>query len=254
MAYVDGLLVSGEEVLRRERQHWILPFYIAGRWVALAFVVFLLSLVVNVWIIPSGGSGFFGSIGNFISGLLNWVTAIALLIAVVGFAWSAAIWQTQEYVLTNQRVVHVRGVLNKKSSDSVLESLTDAQIAIPFLGRAMGWGNLTLMTANESGNMRLLALRDPIEFKKAVFQAKTDRQVALNTGALAFKAATPPAAPVAAPAPPTPAAPQPAAPQPATTAGEDVTRTLTALAGLRDSGAITAEEYEAKKTELLDRL
>jgi hypothetical protein len=249
MAYVDGLLASGEQVLRRERQHWILPFYIAGRWVAIAVAVFLLSLVVNVWIIPGGGDGFLGGIASFISTLLAWITAIALVIAVVGFAWSAAIWQTQEYVLTNQRVVHVRGVVNKTSSDSVLESLTDAQIQIPFLGRAMGWGNLVLMTANESGNMKMLALRDPVEFKKAVFDAKTNRQVALNTGALAFKAGAP--APAPAPAPP---APEPVAPTPAAANSEDVTRTLTALAGLRDSGAITADEYEAKKKELLGRI
>ena len=34
----------------------------------------------------------------------------------------------------------------------------------------------------------------------------------------------------------------------------DVTQTLARLADLRDSGAITAEEYEAKKQELLGRL
>jgi hypothetical protein len=35
---------------------------------------------------------------------------------------------------------------------------------------------------------------------------------------------------------------------------EELTRTLTSLAALRDSGAITPEEYEAKKAELLARL
>jgi hypothetical protein len=33
-----------------------------------------------------------------------------------------------------------------------------------------------------------------------------------------------------------------------------VTRTLASLADLRDRGAISAEEYEAKKTDLLGRL
>ena len=35
---------------------------------------------------------------------------------------------------------------------------------------------------------------------------------------------------------------------------DEVTRTLNNLADLRDRGAITAEEYEAKKAELLSRL
>lgn len=265
MPYADGLLVSGETVLRRERQHWILPFYIAGKWVAIAFAVFLVGLVLKLWIFPSGGDGFLGGLVGFIGSLLTLVVVVSLLIAVVGFAWSAAIWQTQEYVLTTQRVVHVRGVINKKSTDSVLESLSDAQIDIPFLGRMMGWGNLVLMTANESGNEKMLALRNPVEFKKAVLQAKTERMVTLNTGYAAARAGVPaPApAPYAAPAAPVPTAygaptaqgaPAPAPAPAAAPSSEDVTKTLTALAGLRDSGAITPEEYEAKKKELLDRI
>jgi hypothetical protein len=35
---------------------------------------------------------------------------------------------------------------------------------------------------------------------------------------------------------------------------DDVTRTLSSLADLRDRGAISAEEYEAKKADLLSRL
>jgi len=248
MAYVDGLLVTGETVIRREQQHWILPFYIAGKWVALAFGVFVASFLLNWWLIPSGGGGFFGTIASFVSGVFTLITIVALLIAVVGFVWSALRWRSQEYVLTDQRVVHVRGVITKQSSDSVLESLSDAKIEIPFLGRMMGWGNLVLMTANESGNERMLALRDPIGFKKAVLEAKTARTLRMTTAAYTASGV---AAAAAAPAP----AAAPVAPPPRpVSSSEDVTKTLTALAGLRDSGAITPEEYDAKKKELLDRI
>jgi len=248
MAYVDGLLVTGETVIRREQQHWILPFYIAGKWVALAFGVFVASFLLNWWLIPSGGGGFFGTIASFVSGVFTLITIVALLIAVVGFVWSALRWRSQEYVLTDQRVVHVRGVITKQSSDSVLESLSDAKIEIPFLGRMMGWGNLVLMTANESGNERMLALRDPIGFKKAVLEAKTARTLRMTTAAYTASGV---AAAAAAPAPA--AAPVAPPPRPVSST-EDVTKTLTALAGLRDSGAITPEEYDAKKKELLDRI
>jgi len=40
----------------------------------------------------------------------------------------------------------------------------------------------------------------------------------------------------------------------AATSPEAVTRTLAQLAELRDRGAISAEDYERKKAELLDRL
>ena len=50
-------------------------------------------------------------------------------------------------------------------------------------------------------------------------------------------------------------APVAAAPAPAPRADPDeVTRTLASLADLRDRGAITPEEYEQKKADLLSRL
>ncbi len=363
MAYADALLVSGETVLRREQQHWILPFYIAGRWVAVAVVVGIASLLVNWLVIPPGGGGILGTIAGFVGWLLAVITVAAFAIAVAGLVWAFARWRAQEYVLTNQRVIHVSGVVTKRSSDSVLETLSDAQIDVPLLGRLMGWGNLVLMTANESGDAQMLALRDPVAFKKAVLGAKTARMVELSPAGIRAAAAaaavvpsaavpptwpspgTAPAAPssaaaLSAPAAPSPAAssaaapsaPSPAAssaaapsaPSPAassaaapsappsalwgsaaptaaasappavppvvaqapappaqpdaappaspgpigrpasarstsragrpSTAADDVARTLTALAGLRDSGTITAEEYETKKQELLDRL
>lgn len=246
MGYVDQLLANGETVIRREKQHWILPFYIAGKWVAIALAVGVVGLILNLWIIPNGGDGFFGSLVGFINTLVTLATSIALLIAVVGFLVAIALWKSQEYVLTNQRVIHVRGLVSKQSSDSALESLTDARIVIPWLGKLMGWGDLFLMTASSSGDERLRALVDPIGFKKAVMEAKTERTMVLNAGARAPQAPVPVAVPAAAPAP--------AAPVPAARSAEDVTRTLTALAGLRDSGAITPQEYEAKKQELLDRI
>ena len=50
----------------------------------------------------------------------------------------------------------------------------------------------------------------------------------------------------------TPAAAAPAAAE--TDESLEVTQTLARLADLRDDGAITAEEYEQKKDELLGRL
>jgi hypothetical protein len=157
-------------------------------------------------------------------------------------------WQSQEYVLTNHRVMHVRGVLNKQASDSSLENITDAAINIPWLGRLVGFGDLKFMTASEAGIESMRALRDPIGFKKQLMELKTERLIEINTP----RSAAPAPAPVAAPAaPPMPAAAPAAAPA---DSAEDVTKTLAALADLRDTGAITPEEYEAKKQELLDRI
>jgi hypothetical protein len=57
------------------------------------------------------------------------------------------------------------------------------------------------------------------------------------------------------PAPPAPApTPPPATPTPPASAADQLTATLESLAALRDRGLITAEEYEAKKRDLLERM
>src|SRR5262249_25019103 len=65
-----------------------------------------------------------------------------------------------------------------------------------------------------------------------------------------LRAGSPESPPVAAPPPP----PQPVAPPPPSMTPAEVTQTLAGLADLRDRGAITPEEYEAKKADLLGRL
>jgi hypothetical protein len=55
--------------------------------------------------------------------------------------------------------------------------------------------------------------------------------------------------------PPAAAAPSGAVARDETTmSADEVTRTLASLADLRDRGAISADEYEAKKADLLRRL
>jgi lysophospholipase L1-like esterase len=175
---------------------------------------------------------------------------IALAFAVIGFIYSVIQWQSQEYILTTVRVLHVHGVINKQSGDSSLENITDAQIRVPWLGRILGFGDLVVMTASEAGINNLRALRDPIGFKKAMMESKTERMIDLNTPrtAAAVAAAAPAPAPVPAPAP------APVAPAPPPVDPDEVAKTIASLASLRDSGAITPEEFDAKKQELLDRI
>jgi uncharacterized membrane protein YdbT with pleckstrin-like domain len=239
MPYADTLLATNERILRRERQHWMFPLLVAGRWVAIAAIIGVLGFLLTQL---TGGDGFAGIIDQ----ILTWGTVIALAFAAIGLIYSIVQWQTQEYVLSDRRVMHVHGVINKQSSDASLENITDAQITVPWLGRIMGFGDLIFLTAAEAGMQNLKTLKSPIEFKKDLMDAKHERMIDINTP----RVASPPIRTDAAPAPVAP--PPPAAPPKEDP--EELTRTLTSLAALRDSGAITPEEYEAKKSELLARL
>jgi hypothetical protein len=250
MSYADGLLANDETVVRREHQHWIFPFYIAGKWVAIAIGVTVIGFILSQWVFKSDGTGIIGGTIAFINTVVTFVTVIALAFAVIGFIYSVIQWQSQEYILTTVRVLHVHGVINKQSGDSSLENITDAQIRVPWLGRILGFGDLVVMTASEAGINNLRALRDPIGFKKAMMETKTERMIDLNTPrtAAAVAAAAPAPAPVPAPAP------APVAPAPPPVDPDEVAKTIASLASLRDSGAITPEEFDAKKQELLDRI
>ena len=251
MSYADGLLANDETVVRREHQHWIFPFYLAGKWVAIAVLVTVVGFILSQWVFKSDGTGLIGGTIAFINSVVTIVTVIALAFAVIGFIYSVIQWQAQEYILTTVRVLHVHGVINKQSGDSSLENITDAQIRVPWLGRILGFGDLVVMTASEAGINNLRALRDPIGFKKAMMESKTERMIDLNTPRAAAQAAVAaPAPPPAAPAP----APAPVAPTPPAADPDEVAKTIASLAALRDSGAITPEEFEAKKQELLDRI
>jgi hypothetical protein len=98
-------------------------------------------------------------------------------------------------------------------------------------------------------------LRDPKGFKKTMLTQKHN----LETEFIYGRPPTPPLRAESAAEAPEMAAPPPPSPAPAPVADDEddsreVTETLARLADLRDQGAITAEEYEAKKDELLGRL
>jgi hypothetical protein len=259
MSYADELLSTDERVLHRAKQHWFV-FVWGAKYPLLAVVLGLIVLVLSQNLDAGQRDGPLGLAMN-----------IAVVVLVLGglavFGWHVLRYLNQEYVLTNRRVVQVAGVLNKTSMDSSLEKINDARLSQSVFGRMFGFGDLDILTAADTGVDRFRMLRDPIAFKRAMLDAKHEyeRDVAGGT----YSAPNPPlrAAGVApgtdtaqrsAPSTDGSATTRTAAPPPDTgptrLSPDDVTRTLSSLADLRDRGAISAEEYDRKKSELLARL
>jgi len=117
--------------------------------------------------------------------------------------------------------------------------LSDVRSNVGFLGGRLGYGDIELLTqSGGAGVDRFLTITHPMEFRNAVMTQK------MADSELQRRPVAP--APVAAVAPPASVAPAPTS--------TDDAETLKRLADLRDSGAITAEEYAAKKTEILARM
>jgi hypothetical protein len=239
MPYLDKRLATGEQPLRREHQHW---FVVAAN-ARYAFVAWIVAIAV--WLLS-------GILPDGIRPLLGWIMVALVIGGLLYLGWQVLRWQNEEFVVTSRRVLQTQGVVNKQVIDSSLEKINDAILTESIFGRMFGFGDLEILTASESGISRLRMLRDADGFKRAMLDAKHELELELSGARPMPGPAIRSGGPVAA-AQPTAAAAPTAATAPAMSADE-VTRTLASLADLRDRGAISAEEYEAKKADLLHRI
>jgi hypothetical protein len=248
MSYVDGLLSTGERLMHREKQHWFV-FVWGARYTILAVIVAVILLV------------FKNNLNQPFQDILNYA-AIALFVGGVALLiWIVLRYLNQEYILTNRRVIAVEGVLNKKVTDSSLEKINDAMLTQSIFGRIFGFGDLEVLTASEAGISLFRMLINPMAFKRAMLDAKHEYERDLAgpgyAGSPPLRAEPlPPPIPVA-PGPPsdeTVSTAVPVSPGSPPLTREEVTRTLNSLADLRDRGAISEDEFERKKADLLGRL
>jgi hypothetical protein len=254
MPYLDNLLAEGEQPIRREHQHWFVLLADA-RYAILAWIAAALILILDNVIIGSNSSL------AGISQAVGWVVLALVIGGLLSFGWQVLRWQNELFVVTSRRVLQSEGVVNKRVVDSSLEKINDAILSESIFGRIFGFGDLEILTASESGISLLRMLPHPDQFKRAMLDAKHELEMELSGArplpSPAIRAAAPQPLPVAPAGAPGAA---PASPAAATTppgsamSADDVTRTLASLADLRDRGAISPEEYEAKKAELLGRL
>jgi hypothetical protein len=239
MAYLNNLLAAGEQPIRREHQHW---FVLAAdaRYAIFAWIAAVALLVLSGNILANAPD---------VQRIVGWVVVVLVVGGLIYFGWQVLRWTNEEFVVTSRRVLQSEGVVNKRVVDSSLEKINDAVLSQSIFGRMFGFGDLDILTASESGISRLRMLRQPDDFKRAMLDAKHDLEMELS-GARPLPSPALRTAPTPTPAPATASTAPPASPM----SPDDVTRTLASLADLRDRGAISADEYEAKKAELLRRL
>jgi uncharacterized membrane protein YdbT with pleckstrin-like domain len=221
MSYVDNLLAPGETVLHRTLRHWI----VLARWIGGAVV---LAVLGGVMASLYGFAGWHGSnVGALVGVGLMLVAALLALPALLR-------WATEVYLVTDRRVIRVEGVLRKQALDSGLGKVNDVRLTQTVPGRLLGYGTLEIITASESGINRLDYLPRPMAFKKAMMSAAEAR----GDAGISPAAATPLAAPATASPAPT----------------RSLTDRLAELEELRRRGLLGDDEYQAKRSALLDEL
>jgi hypothetical protein len=229
--YADRLLSEGEDVILRTRQHWLALLVKAG-YPILLFIAGIVLLFLS----------------QYVTGTVHDIVGYAVIAAIViSLLWLAKVyitWYSEDYLVTNRRVLKVEGIINKRSADSSLEKINDAVLEQDLLGRMLNYGDLDILTAADVAVDRYRMLNRAPQFKREMLNQKHDLE-----GEFSRPLPSPPLR--AAPAAPPAAAPAPARRE---MSADEVTRALAGLADLRDRGAISPQEFEAKKSDLLARL
>jgi uncharacterized membrane protein YdbT with pleckstrin-like domain len=215
MSADNGQLITNEEIVYSTRKHWA-AVLLDSLWA----ILLLVGAVVLSWIQPDASTGVLGFIARIIQ-------LVALGLFLVGVGWiiyNVVAWRTAEYVVTNLRVFGHEGLLRRRESETLLTSITDIETKQGLVGRTLGYGNIRIISAaGRPGTDTFTAVLRPDGFKRNILEQKAKK--AIGSGS-------------------TPTAEERA----------EAVQVLTQLASLRDAGAITQAEYEAKRADWVAKI
>ncbi len=160
----------------------------------------------------------------------GWVLALGGVVVGVALLWALARWvelAANQYVLTDRRLLRIRGIISQSSMDSYLDKINNAEHHQTFWGRLLGYGDVEIDTAG--GAEVFPRIGQPLAFKRAV------------DGAILAYRRGPSSAPAAAAASSSSPSAAPA-------------ERLRQLKHLLDDGLISPAEFEAKRKQLLDQI
>src|SRR3954454_14205327 len=239
MSIADNL-IPNESVVLEVRKHWMAPVRASVIAVGLVLLAGLLA------VIRPGGGGLFG----FIASILAFLQSALVIVGAVWIVYIILVWRVSAFAVTTLRVLRSEGLVQRRTSETLLAAVSDVKLDVGFLGRSLGYGDIRIMTvAGRAGSDHFRAIVDATGFRNAIMTQKQVEQSAYR-GTHAAPVAAAPVAPPAA----TGATGTPASPVAATPSASDAAQTIKELGELRDQGLLTAEEFDAKKAEILTRI
>jgi uncharacterized membrane protein YdbT with pleckstrin-like domain len=214
VAFSTKYLNEDEEIILDLRPHW---WYMAS-----SSAVFGLFILLVVIVVAAGWPD-----------ALAWVIGIGLVVALVWFVSKYLQWVSTNFVVTSERVIYRSGVLQKRGIEIPLDRINTVHFRQKLIERFLGQGDLRIESASEQGQQTFSNVRHPNAVQQEIYRAKEndERRRMEQIGHAASGGA--PVAPAA----------EPSIPQ-----------QIDQLNELRTKGAITAEEYQQKKQDLLDRM
>jgi uncharacterized membrane protein YdbT with pleckstrin-like domain len=148
------------------------------------------------------------------------ISFVILLIPVFTMTGDILDYSHRQFIITNRRVIQLSGVFNKNVVDSSLEKVNDVKMVQTAMGRIFNFGDIEILTASEMGVNLFRHIASPVQFKTAMLNAKAKLE---GYDRVAEEE-------------------------------ESVPALIEQLDQLRKKGLLTEEEFQQKKTQLLEKL
>jgi len=164
-------------------------------------------------------------------------TVVWWLWAVVALVWAGWLglqylnWTFTHFVLTSSRVIFRTGVLAKHGVEIPMDRIANINFNQSVWERVIGAGDLEIESAGRDGQTKFDDVWHPDAVQQEIYRQMETHAKERAGWAAGGAPAQPPAA-----------------------GGPSVPEQIQQLADLRDRGAITAAEFEAKKAQLLERM
>ena len=207
MGYVESLLGRNENIVFITRQHWM---------------VLLVTALID---------GFLAITALVIAVALHAAIAVLATFPIIHFVARYLNWHNEQFIVTNRRVMEIRGVINKRVSDSSLEKVNDVVLEQSIVGRFLNYGTVEIITGSDISVNFFKHMAQPVRFKTEMLNQKEDLSELDAYGSRARRVLA----------------------EEAPTSG-DIPELIAELDELRQKGIISEQEFEAKKAELLKRI
>ncbi len=145
-------LLAGERVLASARRHWIVML----RPTATIIVAAVLAAVVVAILPLSSEVHLFGLLG-------------VLIVALILLNFFYLGWRSQQYILTDQRVILNEGLISRYSRSILIDRIQDLTTYQGLWARALSFGDIQLESAGREGGEWLRTVPRPQQLRNAIF-------------------------------------------------------------------------------------
>lgn len=100
------------------------------------------------------------------------IAALAMMAIGLRMVWQALDWASRIYILTDRRVLRIKGVLNVKVFQAPLKNIQHTQLHLPLTQRLLGLGTIIFFTSGSAfADAAWSMVRNPVATQHTVLKA-----------------------------------------------------------------------------------